>query len=48
MIEFPNWKQNRFYDWKLVLGIYLGFGNWNVGFQTRETEENSEGDESGI
>ena len=31
--NYPNSKQNLFGHLRLELGVYLGFGNWNLGFE---------------
>ena len=33
MIQIQNFKQNRFGRSVLVIGIYLEFGIWNLGFK---------------
>ena len=32
MTKIRNLKQSRFGHWRLVFGIYLGFGIWDLEF----------------
>jgi hypothetical protein len=48
MIKIQNPKQYRFGHLRLGFGIYLEFGIWNLGFQTRSSTEVRETSLDGI